>query len=90
VQKSITKSGLLLVDKPEGPSSAHVVHRAKVSLGAKKVGHLGTSGATVQRRAAANSADVLRPKKGRGAAVQTGAAGQGSAAAAEDDPDRFY
>jgi tRNA pseudouridine55 synthase len=38
----MTKSGLLLVDKPEGPSSAHVVHRAKVSLGAKKVGHLGT------------------------------------------------
>ncbi|HEX6173430.1 MAG TPA: tRNA pseudouridine(55) synthase TruB [Candidatus Binatia bacterium] len=36
------KSGLILVDKPEGPSSAHVVHRAKVSLGAKKVGHLGT------------------------------------------------
>ena len=36
------KSGLLLVDKPEGPSSAYVVHRAKVSLGAKKVGHLGT------------------------------------------------
>jgi tRNA pseudouridine55 synthase len=38
----MTKSGLLLVDKPEGPSSAHVVHRAKVALGAKKVGHLGT------------------------------------------------
>lgn len=38
----MTKSGLLLVDKPEGPSSAHVVQRAKVSLGAKKVGHLGT------------------------------------------------
>jgi tRNA pseudouridine55 synthase len=38
----MTKSGLLLVDKPEGPSSAHIVHRAKVSLGAKKVGHLGT------------------------------------------------
>jgi tRNA pseudouridine55 synthase len=38
----MTKSGLLLVDKPEGPSSAHVVHRAKTSLGAKKVGHLGT------------------------------------------------
>jgi tRNA pseudouridine55 synthase len=38
----MTKNGLLLVDKPEGPSSAHVVHRAKVSLGAKKVGHLGT------------------------------------------------
>jgi tRNA pseudouridine55 synthase len=36
------KSGLLLIDKPEGPSSAHVVHRAKVFLGAKKVGHLGT------------------------------------------------
>jgi tRNA pseudouridine55 synthase len=41
-QKSMTKSGLLLIDKPEGPSSAHVVHRAKVFLGAKKVGHLGT------------------------------------------------
>ena len=38
----MTRSGLLLVDKPEGPSSAHVVHRVKVSLGAKKVGHLGT------------------------------------------------
>lgn len=38
----MTKSGLLLVDKPEGPSSAHIVHRAKVALGAKKVGHLGT------------------------------------------------
>lgn len=38
----MTKSGLLLIDKPEGPSSAHVVHRAKVFLGAKKVGHLGT------------------------------------------------
>jgi len=36
------KSGLLLIDKPEGPSSAHVVHRAKVFLRAKKVGHLGT------------------------------------------------
>lgn len=35
-------SGLLLVDKPVGPSSAHVVHRVKVLLGAKKVGHLGT------------------------------------------------
>jgi tRNA pseudouridine55 synthase len=42
VQKLMTKSGLLLVDKPEGPSSAHIVHRAKISLGAKKVGHLGT------------------------------------------------
>src|SRR5918994_7069 len=38
----MTKSGLLLIDKPEGPSSAHVVHRAKVFLGAEKVGHLGT------------------------------------------------
>ncbi|HSE85971.1 MAG TPA: tRNA pseudouridine(55) synthase TruB [Candidatus Binatia bacterium] len=35
-------SGLLLIDKPEGPSSAQVVHRVKVRLGAKKVGHLGT------------------------------------------------
>jgi tRNA pseudouridine55 synthase len=35
-------SGVLLVDKPEGPSSASVVHRVKAILGAKKVGHLGT------------------------------------------------
>lgn len=38
----MTRSGILLVDKPEGPSSAQVVHRVKVSLGAKKAGHLGT------------------------------------------------
>lgn len=36
------KSGLLLIDKPEGPSSAAVVHRAKTLLAANKVGHLGT------------------------------------------------
>ena len=35
-------SGLLLVDKPEGPTSAHVVARVKRILGAAKVGHLGT------------------------------------------------
>jgi tRNA pseudouridine55 synthase len=35
-------SGLLLVDKPEGPTSAQVVGRVKRILGAKKVGHLGT------------------------------------------------
>jgi tRNA pseudouridine55 synthase len=35
-------NGLLLVDKPEGPSSAQVVHRIKLLTGAKKVGHLGT------------------------------------------------
>lgn len=39
---SFTQSGLLLIDKPEGPSSAHVVHRVKKILGAKRVGHLGT------------------------------------------------
>jgi tRNA pseudouridine55 synthase len=39
---SFTESGLLLIDKPEGPSSAHVVHRVKKILGAKRVGHLGT------------------------------------------------
>jgi tRNA pseudouridine55 synthase len=38
----MTDSGLLLVDKPAGPSSAQVVHKIKVLLGAKKVGHLGT------------------------------------------------
>ena len=37
-----TQSGLLLIDKPEGPSSAHVVHRVEKILGAKRVGHLGT------------------------------------------------
>ncbi|HSF58330.1 MAG TPA: tRNA pseudouridine(55) synthase TruB [Candidatus Binatia bacterium] len=38
----MTDSGLLLVDKPAGPSSAQVVHRIKQHLGAKRVGHLGT------------------------------------------------
>lgn len=38
----MTGSGLLLIDKPEGPSSAQVVHKVKVLLGARKVGHLGT------------------------------------------------
>jgi tRNA pseudouridine55 synthase len=37
-----TQSGILLIDKPEGPSSAQVVYQVKKSLGAKKVGHLGT------------------------------------------------
>ena len=37
-----TQSGVLLIDKPVGPSSAQVVHRVKMILGAKKVGHLGT------------------------------------------------
>ncbi|MBI2987421.1 MAG: tRNA pseudouridine(55) synthase TruB [Deltaproteobacteria bacterium] len=39
---SFQPSGILLVDKPEGPSSAQVVQRVKKILGAKKVGHLGT------------------------------------------------
>jgi tRNA pseudouridine55 synthase len=38
----MTQSGILLIDKPKGPSSAQVVHKAKVMLGAKKAGHLGT------------------------------------------------
>ena len=38
----MTRSGILLIDKPEGPSSAQVVHRVKRMLQAKKVGHLGT------------------------------------------------
>jgi tRNA pseudouridine55 synthase len=38
----MTRSGILLVDKPEGPSSAQVVHQVKKLLQAKKVGHLGT------------------------------------------------
>src|SRR3990170_2295628 len=36
------QSGILLIDKPEGPSSAQVVQKVKRILGAKKVGHLGT------------------------------------------------
>jgi tRNA pseudouridine55 synthase len=39
---TLTRSGILLIDKPEGPSSAQVVHRVKNILHAKKVGHLGT------------------------------------------------
>ena len=41
-KSTYASSGLLLVDKPEGPTSAHVVARVKRALGAKKVGHLGT------------------------------------------------
>ena len=36
------QNGILLIDKPEGPSSAQVVGRIKAISGAKKVGHLGT------------------------------------------------
>lgn len=36
------ESGLLLIDKPEGPSSARVVETVKQILRANKVGHLGT------------------------------------------------
>jgi len=39
---TMTRSGILLIDKPEGPSSAQVVQRVKSILQAKKVGHLGT------------------------------------------------
>lgn len=39
---AVTQSGILLIDKPVGPSSAQVVHRVKKLLQAKKVGHLGT------------------------------------------------
>jgi tRNA pseudouridine55 synthase len=39
---ALSRSGILPIDKPEGPSSAQVVHRVKNMLGAKKVGHLGT------------------------------------------------
>jgi tRNA pseudouridine55 synthase len=39
---TMTRSGILLIDKPEGPSSAQVVQRVKTILQAKKVGHLGT------------------------------------------------
>lgn len=38
----MTRSGILLVDKPVGPSSAQVVYHVKKLLQAKKVGHLGT------------------------------------------------
>jgi tRNA pseudouridine55 synthase len=37
-----TQSGILLIDKSEGPSSAQVVYRVKRLFQAKKVGHLGT------------------------------------------------
>jgi len=38
----LSRSGILLIDKPEGPSSAQIVHQVKNILAAKKVGHLGT------------------------------------------------
>src|ERR1043165_3975862 len=38
----MSRSGILLIDKPEGPSSAQIVHRIKNIFAARKVGHLGT------------------------------------------------
>jgi tRNA pseudouridine55 synthase len=38
----VTDSGIILIDKPEGPSSSQVVQKVKRVIGAKKVGHLGT------------------------------------------------
>ena len=38
----LVSSGILLVDKPEGPTSARVVAAAKRITGARKIGHLGT------------------------------------------------
>jgi tRNA pseudouridine55 synthase len=38
----LTQSGILLIDKPEGPSSAQIVQKVKKIIQAKKVGHLGT------------------------------------------------
>jgi len=38
----VTDSGIILIDKPEGPSSSQVVQRVKRIIGANKVGHLGT------------------------------------------------
>ena len=35
-------NGIVVVDKPEGRSSAHVVGRVKRLLGANKAGHAGT------------------------------------------------
>jgi tRNA pseudouridine55 synthase len=39
---AMSQSGILLINKSEGPSSAQVVSRVKKLLQAKKVGHLGT------------------------------------------------
>lgn len=36
------RDGILLIDKPEGPTSAHVVRVLKKALQAEKIGHLGT------------------------------------------------
>jgi tRNA pseudouridine55 synthase len=39
---AMVRSGILLIDKPEGPSSARVVGRLKGILRPKRIGHLGT------------------------------------------------
>ncbi|HEY7164787.1 MAG TPA: tRNA pseudouridine(55) synthase TruB [Candidatus Binatia bacterium] len=36
------QSGIILIDKPEGPSSSQLVQKVKRMIGARKVGHLGT------------------------------------------------
>lgn len=42
IAESVKVCGILLVDKPEGMTSAHVVAVARRSFGRMKVGHLGT------------------------------------------------
>ena len=42
IVESVKVCGILLVDKPEGMTSAHVVAVVRRSLGRIKVGHLGT------------------------------------------------
>jgi len=39
---SVTSSGILLLDKPQGPTSHDLVARARRALGTRKVGHAGT------------------------------------------------
>lgn len=38
----VNESAILLIDKPEGPTSAYVVRKIKNYLGTKKIGHLGS------------------------------------------------
>jgi len=68
------RSGIVLVDKPSGMSSARVVSRVKKALGARKVGHAGTldPGATGLLVCLLNSATRLASFAESGSKVYTG------------------
>ena len=56
--------GLLVVDKPAGPTSHDVVARVRRALGERRIGHTGTLDPAGDRRAAAGRSAARRASRG--------------------------